>query len=652
MRFALILLLVTLCFALRAQELIPRAELFSERDPYQLKLSPDGERLYYQRRSVRDGRLFYRLCRRPGTEREINFEGALLDWKAVEDGILALVQQSGGKQQLHWVAASGARKDLPLFEFEQLRLKAVSGSQVAIETVSPADRWTGLFRLNWRSGSWEKLSPPLPYQEVFFDGQLRPRAARSSNELGGISISRYDGQQWVEAKRYPFDERQYLGGFQQVISVGKNGDWMYCLDSEGRDKTVLVKIHTRTGEEALLLADGKADLLPFGAMVSPQGRPQMVLSVFGEDRHHFLDASAQADFAYANRLLRGHAAYLQSSADGRRWLLARQAAGPRVYYLFDRGSRQLTRLLQARPGLQEYNWAEPSAHSLVARDGYELPVQVYLPAGSDADGDGLPASPLPTVLFVHGGPWSGVLHWKEWAQQRHLQLLANRGYAVINTEFRGALGLGQHFLELGDRQWGKAMQEDKVDIARWAIAQGIAEADALAIFGWSYGGYAAAAALAFSPELFQCGIALYGPMDLEQFSQTPLGQSDQWRKRVGDASTPEGRAELRAQSPAHRVGAIERPLLLAAGGKDGRVPERQMRDFARALHQRGKSVLYLYYPEEGHDFEQRESWASFWAAGERFLQQQLGGRRQAAGRDLENANLKIVYGQSMLDQED
>jgi dipeptidyl aminopeptidase/acylaminoacyl peptidase len=642
---------ITAC--LLAQPLLPRSALFQEQDIYRVALSPDGERLYYQRRSANDGRIFYRLLRRPASEVALSFEGAVLDWVAVPQGVLAVVKQVGRIPKLVLAKDYEQFIAFPFLPFEFLRIQAASRSQphlVSVEAFTLNQDQQGRYLIDTWQLQWSYLGPSLPYQQLFFDGGLKPVAARDANSAGGLSIYRNDGQQWVEAKRYAFDESQFSGGFQQVLSVSADGGYLYCTDNEKRDKTALVRIDTRTGEERLVLADGKADLLPFNAIISPQGQPQMVQSRFGEIRRFFLDAAVARDFEYANRLLQGQARFVQSAAQGRRWLLRREDGGPGVYYLFDRDSRQLIRLLSLEPAsLSGVDWVAPETHYVLSRDGYELPVQVYLPNGSDVNGDGWPERPLPTVLFVHGGPWEGLSHWEGWANLRHFQLLANRGYAVINVSFRGTTGRGKYFVDLGNGAWGKEMLYDQIDIAQWAVWRGLAQRDKLAVWGWSYGGYAAAAALTFAPEVFQCGIAMYGPMNLASYALTPFAQNEVWQKRVGNSNTSEGRELLRAQSPAAHLSAVQDALMLTMGGRDGRIPLSQMQEYADALDKQGHPLVYLFFPEEVHDYQQAESWIAFWAVAERFLHQSLGGRYEPMGNALEQANARLIYGADILD---
>jgi len=276
-----------------------------------------------------------------------------------------------------------------------------------------------------------------------------------------------------------------------------------------------------------------------------------------------------------------------------------------------------------------------------AQDGLELPSMIFLPPGSDQNNDGIPDQPLPTVLYVHGGAWIGY-YQNTWFINRQLQLLANRGYAVINTEFRGASGYGQAFIEASSHKWSGKMHQDLVNIAKAAIARGVALPKKVGIFGWSYGGYATFAAMAFAPDVFACGISMYGLGDLEAAFRHPFTSGPYWQQRIGNPDVPEELTLIRRHSPINYIEQIKNPLLIIHGSLDERVPQSQSDNMAQALKAAGKAVIYCYYPEEGHDYAQPENWQSFWALGERFLQEHLGGRSEPAGVDLKKPNFKMV----------
>jgi dipeptidyl aminopeptidase/acylaminoacyl peptidase len=250
------------------------------------------------------------------------------------------------------------------------------------------------------------------------------------------------------------------------------------------------------------------------------------------------------------------------------------------------------------------------------------------------------------LLYVHGGSW-GVYPWNSWLTNRVLQLLADRGYAVLRVEFRGVGGFGRRIHDAGLREWGGRMQDDLIDAADWAVQQGIATRGRIGILGWSYGGYATLQALATS-DRFACGLAMYAPTELDSFitEGSPEAQSA-WRHYVGDNRTEEGRALLRKRSPLHHVAEITEPVLVAQGGKDEIVRQGQADRFVAAMRKHGKRVTYLLYPDEPHDLRRAASWVSLFAVAESFFHQHLGGRYEPIGDDL-GAGLEVRAGRELI----
>lgn len=648
--FTLLLILLGGLFA-AAQDttLIPRELFFQPKDIHRIKLAADGRRVYYQRFSQGEAKLLYRSADTAALEKQLTFEGPLLDWMPTHGGQLLVFLQTAGGQKRLWLADAQGRKlkDLTPFPLLELQLEALSRqfpdkAAVLIKARSVAQN--GIYLIDMEQNAGERLSPLLGFARRFYDGDLRLVAAVRENAAGGRSIYIREGELWKPLIEYPFDEGMFIGGLQQVLSVSEDGQRLYYTDNHAKDKTVLLEYQLEADTQRILAADAKVDLLPYGAIVGANGWPQMVLGLWGQPRRHFLQGDTRRDFEWLDRQLAGQAGFVDQSADGRVWLVRRIDGGPLRYYLFRRGNRSLTPLFNDYPALDSFQLANRYTFTVRTRDSLELPVQLYLPPGTDKNHDGVPDTTLPTVLYVHGGPWAGVTHWNNWFHTRNFQLLANRGYAVLNVEFRGTTGLGKAMTRRGDRQWGEAMHHDLIDVANWAIRQRIADYQRLGVWGWSYGGYAAAAALTFAPERFACGLSMYGPADLDTFSRTAFTDNERWREVVGNPFTAEGSELLRRHSPYHHIDGITSPLLLTTGGQDERVPKAQVDAYAKALADGGKEVVYFYYPDEVHDFREPDSWISFWAIAEQFLQRYLGGRYQPPGDDLRRGNYHIVYG--------
>jgi dipeptidyl aminopeptidase/acylaminoacyl peptidase len=277
-------------------------------------------------------------------------------------------------------------------------------------------------------------------------------------------------------------------------------------------------------------------------------------------------------------------------------------------------------------------------------DGLSLVSYYSLPVWSDKDGDGLPKNPLPTVLLVHGGPWSRDY----WGFNNLHQLLANRGYAVMSVNYRGSTGFGKSFINAGDRQWGAKMHEDLIDAVNWSIETGIADPDRIAIMGGSYGGYAALAGLTFTPEVFVAAVDICGISNLTSFlhSVPPywLPEIEKEFRRVGDYRTDEGRAFLKERSPLTYVDRIQRPLLVGQGANDPRVKKNESDQIVQAMQAGGIPVTYLLYPDEGHGFVRPENKLAFYVVAETFLAEHLGGMYEPVGQAFENSSITVPAG--------
>ena len=255
---------------------------------------------------------------------------------------------------------------------------------------------------------------------------------------------------------------------------------------------------------------------------------------------------------------------------------------------------------------------------------------------------------VPLVLLVHGGPWARDSYGFNSAHQ----WLANRGYAVLSVNFRGSTGLGKDFINAGNLEWAGKMHEDLLDAVDWAVDQGIAERDKVAIMGGSYGGYATLVGLTFTPETFACGVDIVGPSNLETLLETippywePLVK--QFHDRMGNPTTPEGKQMLVERSPLHRADEITKPLLIGQGANDPRVKQAESDQIVAAMEQAGVPVTYVLFPDEGHGFAKPTNNIAFNAVAENFLASCLGGRAEPVGETLGSSSAQIVTGQEFV----
>src|SRR6185503_16533417 len=277
--------------------------------------------------------------------------------------------------------------------------------------------------------------------------------------------------------------------------------------------------------------------------------------------------AVKADITALNRLIKGQWNVTSRDDADQLWVVyADEVVKPITYYLYDRKARSIRPLFVTRPELEGKPLAPMFGVEIKSRDGLTLPSFLTLPIGASTKGAPRPDKPLPMVLNVHGGPWAQ----DTFGYNAEAQWLANRGYAVLQVNYRGSSGFGKKFIEAANREFGGKMHDDLIDAVGWAIKEGITTKDKVAIYGGSYGGYATLVGMTFTPTTFACGVDIVGPSSLvtliESFPEywKPFLEGT-WYRRVGNPAKPEEREFLLSRSPITKVGNIQRPLLIAQG---------------------------------------------------------------------------------------
>jgi dipeptidyl aminopeptidase/acylaminoacyl peptidase len=331
-----------------------------------------------------------------------------------------------------------------------------------------------------------------------------------------------------------------------------------------------------------------------------------------------LDEVIREDFALLQTVTDGDFRLISRTDADDRWIVVYDCAqrAPR-YYHYDRTAKKAVFLATTRPELDEFTLGPKRPVQIPARDGLTLHGYLTLPPGQEA-------KKLPMVLNVHGGPWAR----DHWGFHPEIQWLADRGYAVLQVNFRSSTGYGKKFLHAGDKEWGAKMQDDLTDSVKWAIDEGYADPGRVAIMGGSYGGYAALAGAAFTPDVYACAIDIVGPSNLETLIKSIPPYWELMKKifdlRVGDIDKePE---LIKKRSPLFSAEKIKIPMLIAQGANDPRVKQAESEQIVEALKKNGKEVEYMLFPDEGHGFARPENRLKFYAKAEEFLAKHLGGR--------------------------
>ena len=449
------------------------------------------------------------------------------------------------------------------------------------------------------------------------------------------------GSQWLLRKDDDWAELLTVDGEDEMVTapLGFSGDGKRLLvrDSRGRDTGCVLWLDLATGGVELVAGSEAADASDV-LQDSITREVQAVAFNVARTEWQLIDEGV-ADALDALSAL-GDAQVTSRTTDGRVWVAAIVADdAPVRYVLLDRNTGELRPLFNSRPELVDAPLAGMQCVSIPTRDGRNLVGYLTVPRWQGER----PAEPLPTVLLVHGGPWAR----SSWGFNREHQWLANRGYAVLDVNFRGSTGFGKAFVNAADQQWSKTMHNDLLDAVDWAVAQGVSDKEKVAIMGGSYGGYATLVGLAMTPEVFAAGVDIVGPSNLETLLETipPYWASfyETLCRRVGDPRTPEGLAHLQECSPLHRCGDIVRPLLIGQGANDPRVKQSESDQIVSAMKAAGVPVTYVLFPDEGHGFARPENNQAFYAVVEPFLAQALGGRAAPIG-ELGGASIQVPSG--------
>lgn len=627
--------------------LIPRDVLFGNPDRTGVQLSPDGTRISWI--APVEGVLNVWVApvadlsaAKPVTK---DADRGIRQYFWMPNGThLVYLQDRGGDE--NWRAYSvnldsGAEIDLTPLDGVAAQVVHVSRDVPGTIAIGLNDRdpqYHDVYLVDAASGERTLLFKNERFAEVTLDDSMKVRLVSEMLPDGSVAYSTVDGTTFKPFQAIPFEDSmssRYLG-------LDRKGSSLYAVDSRGRDRSALTVTDLGTGKTTVILEGGKADVA--GALTDPITSEIEAVSVdYLEPEWTVLDAGMKKDLDFLRGLAAGQINITSRTLDDSRWIVAfRSDDGPTTFYLYDRPVGSAKKLFSSKAALEGLPLVPMHGVEIKTRDGLVLPSYLSLPKWSDPDGDGKPNAPLPMVLMVHGGPWAR----DSWGFNPYHQWLANRGYAVLSPNFRGSTGFGKSFVNAGDGQWADQMHDDLIDAVEWAVANGIAEREKVAIMGGSYGGYAALAGLTFTPEVFAAGVAIVGPSNLiTLLNSIPpywAPMVEMFAKRVADPRTPEGRRRLRDMSPLTQVDEIVRPLLIGQGANDPRVKQQESDQIVRAMQAKSLPVTYVLYPDEGHGFAKPENNIAFNAVTEVFLAKHLGGRHEPIDDEIENSSAKVV----------
>jgi len=612
-------------------DLIPREVLFGNPERASPRLSPDGTRLGWI--APRDGVLNVWVAK-ASLAAGVDWDRAEVVTDDTDRGIrmfawahdnrhLLYVQDVGGDEnwRLYDVdLTTMQRRDLTPFDGVQARVVAMEKdfpTELLISLNKDNPELHDVYRLDLQTGALTKELANPGFLGWLADAKLVVRGAFAPEPDGGLVMLVRDGvdDDWRQLMAIPAEDAVTT----DPVAFSADGRSLLMISSVGGETARLVRIDLATGAETILAGDEAADVS--GIRVDPDTRePQIVTVLKDRSEYLVLDPSLADDLAAIRALHPGDPVFESADDADSTWLVSfTNDHGPIPYFAYDRATKQGNFLFEHRPALNDYTLAPMAPFTYQARDGLVIHGYATFPP------DGARAG-LPTVLDVHGGPWARDV----WGFNPDAQWFANRGYLCLQVNFRGSTGYGKAFVNAGDREWGAKMQDDLTDAVAFAVGEGWADPKRVAIYGGSYGGYAALAGAAFTPGVYCCAVDIVGPSNLKTLIETvppywaPL--IAQYHRRLGD---PDKDVEfLWSRSPLSKADQISIPLLIAQGANDPRVKQAESEQIVAALTDAGIEHEYLLFPDEGHGFAKPENRMRFYAAAERFLARHLGGRAE------------------------
>lgn len=409
------------------------------------------------------------------------------------------------------------------------------------------------------------------------------------------------------------------------IRFHKDNNSVYIGTNKGaRDLIQLVLLNVETATEKFVEQDpkGRVDL---GNVLFSEVSNEIVGTTYTDDKKEILwkNEEFEKDYKWLKKRLSGSELSFGSATKDERIVKVQAYSDidPGSVYLFDRKSKKLTLQYRVRARLPRSALAKMKSVRYKSSDDLEIPAYLTFPKG-------VPAKNLPLVVNPHGGPWSR----NSWGYDGFAQFLANRGYAVLQPNFRGSTGYGKEFLDAGNNEWGDLMQDDITWGVKYLVDQGIVDPKRVGIMGGSYGGYATLAGVTYTPDTYAAAVAIVAPSNLITLlgAIPPYWESirTMFHERMGNPTTDEGRKQLVRQSPLTHADKIKTPLMVVQGANDPRVNKRESDQIVIALRDRGYPVEYLVAPDEGHGFARPVNNMAMVASAEKFLAKHLSGRYQ------------------------
>lgn len=623
-------------------ELIPRKVLFGNPEKSMVRLSPNGHHISYGSPLNGVQNIFVATTDSPNESIPITHDmgrGIRSYFWLYDNQHIVYLKDDGGDEnwRIHVVDIQTKEDQIYTPEKVNARIYHVSDKIPTEILIGLNDRdaaYHDVYRLNVLTG--EKtlmLQNDQGYRDFVFDEDYRLRFASVTTAEGGTEY--FKAIPTEEPRKYNWEsflsygmEDVYTSG---LLGLTHDGNTLYMIDSRGRDLNVLKEINLTDHSEKVLAEAKKAEI--GGLIADPQTGIIQAYSVnYLYNEWTFFDKTMEQHYHFIKQTVTGEPALVSRTKDDSKWIIAdMKDDGPIGFYIYATADKKLSFLFNHREDLTKYQLAKMKGVVIKARDGLEMPCYVTRPVGV--------TQATPMIVVVHGGPWAR----DDWGYDPEAQWLANRGYAVLQINFRSSTGFGKSFTAKGNLEWGRKMHDDLLDGVQWAINEGIADPKNIAIYGGSYGGYAALWGATNSGDVFKCAVDIVGPSNLEtllsSFPSYWASFMEIAYRQIGDPRTKEGKALLKERSPLTHVDKIKIPLLIAQGEKDPRVKQAESDQIVAAMKTKNIPHIYMLFMDEGHGFARPENKFGFYSVTEHFLAEHLGGRVENITTELDQTTL-------------
>ncbi|MBK9636773.1 MAG: S9 family peptidase [Bacteroidetes bacterium] len=601
-----------------AQKTYPVKDFFKNAEKTRFQISPDGDQLSYL--APWNNRMNIHVVPINGTtpvrvtsltDRDIN--GYF--WK--NNTSIIYVRDFGGDENFHlFLASTDGKTEKDLTPFKDVRVTITDQledfpNEVLIEMNKENPEVFDVYRMNITTGDMKLVAKnPGNISGWITDHNGQIRAATTTDGVQtGLMVREKESDPFTTILTTDFRESA------SPLFFTFDNKQLYAASNIGRDKQAIVLLDIKTGKEVeMLYEDDEVDVSDLS-----YSHKRKVLTSIGieKDKYEyvFLDKESEQMYSRLADELKGYRVAITNSNKNEDKFLVRTYSDRSLgaYYFYDKTTDKLTKLHELSPWINENDMCNMQPIRYEARDGKTIHGYLTLPKNVKE------AKNLPVIINPHGGPWAR----DSWGWNPEVQFLANRGYAVLQMNFRGSTGYGKSFWEASFKQWGQAMQNDITDGVTWLRKQGIADQNRVAIYGASYGGYATLAGIAFTPDTYACAIDYVGVSNLFSFMKTipPYWKPylEMMYTMVGNPNDAKDSVMMHNYSPVFHVDKIKCPLFIAQGAKDPRVNKDESDQVVAALKKNNVTVQYMVKDNEGHGFRNEENRFEFYEAMETFL---------------------------------